>query len=85
MICWTAHAYTSKPDGSMADMDHVPGLKEQLTRAPRQLPKLKISPEVRDLGDINRLIKLDDTTEVMSHFKLEGYDPHPAIRFRVAV
>ena len=80
-----AHAYTSKPDGSMADMDHVPGLREQLTREPRQLPKLIISPEIRELDDLNRIIKLDDTAEVMSHFKLKGYDPHPVIRFRVAV
>ena len=26
-----------------------------------------------------------DTAEIMSHFVLEGYDPHPGIRFAVAV
>ncbi len=80
-----AHAYTCKPDGSMADMDHVPGLREQLMRVPRKRPKLVISPEVRDLDDINRIIKMENTGDVMELFQLEGYDPHPAIKFRVAV
>lgn len=79
-----AHAYTSKPDGSMADMDHVPGLLEQLKREPRTLPKLVIAPEIHDLSDIGRLLTAD-TKEVMSKFVLEGYDPHPAIKFKVAV
>lgn len=79
-----AHAYTCKPDGSMADMDHVPGLREQLTREPRPLPQLKIWSDIRELADINRLLRMD-TPEVMNHFTLEGYDPHPAIRFKVAV
>lgn len=81
-----AHAYTAKPDGSKAEFDHVPGLREQLTRAPRTLPKLTISPEIKSLDDIERLMAPEVTTdEVMKHFVLEGYDPHPAIAFRVAV
>lgn len=81
-----AHIYTSKPDGSMAEYDHVPGLKEQLTREPRPLPKLHISDSIRDLSDIERLMSPDvSTEEVMSHFVLEGYDPHQAIPFKVAV
>lgn len=79
-----AHAYTSKPDGSMAEHDHVPGLREQLTREPRQLPWLVIDSGIRELQDINRLLAMD-TKEVMGHFTLEGYDPHPAIKFKVAV
>ncbi len=79
-----AHSYTCKPDGSKAEYDHVPGLKEQLTREPRQLPRLKIDPSIKDLDDINKLITAD-TNEVMSKFVLEGYDPWPAIRFKVAV
>ncbi len=79
-----AHAYCAKPDGSMAEYDHVPGLREQLTREPRPLPRLKIDPSIRELSDINRLLKMD-TDEVMKHFVLEGYDPHPSIRFKVAV
>lgn len=81
-----AHIYCAKPDGSMADLDHVPGLKEQLTRTPRKLPKLRISDEIKSLDDIEKLMKPEVTTaEVMRHFVLEGYEPHPAINFKVAV
>jgi len=80
-----AHAYTSKPDGSMAEYDHVPGLREQLTREPCPLPRLHIHPSIQKLEDISWLLKLDDTDEVMRHFELEAYDPHPAIKFKVAV
>ena len=79
-----AHAYTCKPDGSMADMDHVPGLKEQLTREPRKLPRLKIDPSIKELDDIDRLMSMD-TDRLLSHFQLKGYNPHPAIKFKVAV
>lgn len=79
-----AHIYTAKPDGSMAEYDHVPGLREQLSRSPRKLPRLHISPDVRSLDDIEALLN-EETDTVMSHFELEGYDPHPAIPFKVAV
>jgi len=81
-----AHIYTAKPDGSMAEYDHIPGLKEQITREPLPLPKLMISDSIKELADIERLMKPEvSTDEVMSHFVLEGYDPHPAIPFKVAV
>ena len=79
-----AHIYTAKADGSMAEYDHVPGLQEQLTRTPRSLPRLRISPDLRSLDDIEALLH-EDTVTVMRHFELDGYDPHPAIRFKVAV
>jgi thymidylate synthase len=79
-----AHIYTAKPDGSKAEFDHVPGLREQLTRQPRSLPRLTISDEIKTLEDVERLIECD-TAEVMQHFVLDGYDPHPEIKFRVAV
>jgi len=79
-----AHAYTCKPDGSMAEYDHVPGLELQLTRAPRRLPRLVIDSAIRDLADIRPLLEAS-TDELMQHFVLEGYDPHPAIPFKVAV
>ncbi len=79
-----AHIYTAKADGSMAEYDHVPGLKEQLTREPRSLPRLRISPDLRSLDDIEALLH-EDTDTVMRHFELDGYDPHPAIAFKVAV
>lgn len=81
-----AHVYTSKEDGSMADMDHVPGLREQLQRAPRPLPTLRIADAIQSLADVEELLKPKYTTEgIMSLFALEGYLPHPAIPFKVAV
>lgn len=57
-----AHIYT----------DHLEGLKEQLTRDPLPLPRLKVADKpLAELG-------FDDIT-------LEGYSHHPAIRFPVAV
>lgn len=79
-----AHAYTSKPDGSMAEYDHVPGLWEQLTREPRSLPRLTIDESIQTLDDIRPLMGADTET-VMGAFQLEGYNPHPAIKFKVAV
>ena len=34
---------------------------------------------------INRLLLEMETDEIMAKFVLEGYDPHPAINFKVAV
>jgi thymidylate synthase len=79
-----AHVYTSKPDGSMPEYDHVPGLRLQLERQPRALPKLKIDPSIRSLDDLRPLLEADTET-VMKHFVLSGYDPHPPIAFKVAV
>jgi thymidylate synthase len=79
-----AHIYTSKADGSMAEYDHVPGLKAQLQRTPRSLPRLSIDPSLRSLSDIRPLLDAS-TEEVMRHFVLTGYDPYPPISFKVAV
>jgi thymidylate synthase len=79
-----AHIYTAKPDGSMAEYDHAPGLREQLTRAPRPLPKLRIDPALQKLDDVMDLLRADTDT-LMKHFQLDGYEPHPAIKFKVAV
>ncbi|MGI9310483.1 MAG: thymidylate synthase [bacterium] len=79
-----AHIYTAKADGSMAQYDHVPALKQQLARAPRPLPSLEIDPSIQSLADIEALLTLD-TDDIMDKFKLHRYDPHPAIRFKVAV
>jgi thymidylate synthase len=79
-----AHVYTAKADGSMAEYDHVPGLKKQLEREPRPLPSLTIDPAIRSLDDLRPLLDADTET-VMKHFVLRGYDPHPAIGFKVAV
>ncbi len=79
-----AHIYISKPDGSMSEYDHMPGLREQLSRSPGPLPRLRISDSIRELSDLNALLD-KSTDEVMRCFILEGYDPWPAIPFKVAV
>jgi thymidylate synthase len=53
------------------------GVKEQLTRTPREeMPKL-ILPDIKELEDLETLTPDD--------FSLEGYDPLPAIKYEVAV
>lgn len=79
-----AHIYTAKADGSMAEYDHVPGLEEQLTRAPRALPRLEISPSITELDDVTALLEADTDT-LLETFRLHGYQPHTALQFKVAV
>jgi thymidylate synthase len=81
-----AHVYTSKPDGSMSEYDHVPALREQLTRKPKPLPRLIISDQIKTISDVEALMHPSITTEeVMQHFVLEGYDPWPTLKMKVAV
>jgi thymidylate synthase len=54
--------------------NHVEQAKEQLSRAPRALPQMKISPSVKDINDF----KFED-------FELLNYDPYPAIKAPIAV
>jgi thymidylate synthase len=53
-------------------VNHVEGLKEQLTREPKPLPKLTIAKKPIDE------LQFED-------FVLENYDHHPHIKFEVAV
>ena len=81
-----AHVYTAKTDGSMAEYDHVPGLRKQLTREPRALPHLIIDSSIRTLADVERIIReRPPLGQILELFQLGDYDPHPAIAFKVAV
>lgn len=54
--------------------NHIDQIKLQMTRTPKVLPKLWLNPEVNNLFNF----KYED-------IRLEGYDPHPAIKGEVAV
>ncbi|MDP1592937.1 MAG: thymidylate synthase [Gallionella sp.] len=55
-------------------LNHLEQTQLQLSREPHPLPIMHINPEVKDI--------LSFTFE---DFRLEGYDPHPAIKAAVAV
>ena len=55
-------------------LNHLEQADEQLSRAPRALPVMKLDPGVKDLY----AFRYDDIT-------LQGYDPHPLIRAPIAV
>ena len=54
--------------------NHMQQVQEQLSRAPKSLPQMRINPNVNDIFSF----KFED-------FTLENYDPHPAIQGKVAV
>ena len=55
-------------------LNHIEQARLQLTREPRQLPIMKINPDVKDLFSFQ-----------YEDFQLEGYDPHPHIKAEVSV
>jgi len=54
--------------------NHFEQVKLQLSRDPKQLPKMILNPAIKDIFDFT----FDD-------FTLEGYEPHPLIKGSVAV
>jgi thymidylate synthase len=55
-------------------LNHLEQAQLQLSRAPRALPRITLNPAVKELADF----RYED-------FVLEGYDPHPHIKAKVAV
>jgi thymidylate synthase len=54
--------------------NHFDQVKLQLSRASKQLPTMKINPDVKDIFSF----KFED-------FSLENYDPHPGIKAPIAI
>ncbi|MBI4291791.1 MAG: thymidylate synthase [Betaproteobacteria bacterium] len=55
-------------------VNHLEQAREQIARAPRPFPTMKLNPRVTELEAFD-----------FPDFTLEGYDPHPAIKAPIAV
>ncbi len=54
--------------------NHMEQIELQLSRTPRDLPKMTLNPEIKDIFDFD-----------FEDFTLENYDPHPHIKGAVAI
>ncbi|MBF9253759.1 thymidylate synthase [Pontibacter sp. 172403-2] len=55
-------------------LNHLEQAQKQLSRTPRELPEMKLNPEVKDIFDFT-----------YEDFELVNYNPHPGIKAPVAV
>jgi thymidylate synthase len=55
-------------------LNHLKQAREQLSREPKKLPVMKLNPAAHDIFAFT-----------YEDFKLEGYDPYPAIKAQVAI
>ncbi|EEG43233.1 Thymidylate synthase [Flavobacteria bacterium MS024-3C] len=54
--------------------NHMEQIELQLSRTPKDLPKMTLNPEIKDIFDFD-----------FEDFTLENYDPHPHIKGAVAI
>lgn len=54
--------------------NHIDQVNEQLSRDPRELPKLELDSSIKNIDDFRG-----------EHIKLVGYNPHPPIKGKVSV
>ena len=71
---YEAHEFIWTGGDTHLYLNHLDQVNVQLSREPRDLPVMKLNPAVKSIFDF----KYED-------FKLENYDPYPAIKAPVAV
>ena len=54
--------------------NHIEQINQQILREPKQLPTLKLNPNIKDIDDFT-----------YSDIEFIGYDPHPLIKGNVSV
>jgi len=69
-----AHEFIHTLSDTHIYLNHIEQAKLQLTREPRPLPKMILNPEIKNIFDFD-----------YEDFKLEGYDPYPAIRAEIGI
>lgn len=59
--------------------NHIEGMEKMLTREDRKLPTLLIHQDIQTLSD------LENYADPSDDFAVQGYNPHPAIKLKMAV